>query len=59
MALLINRNTKINIMTRSKIIMHFGKKREKELLGSSHTKKLKMLNIVKTKLKLNGLKMEH
>jgi hypothetical protein len=29
-------------MNRSKIIMLFGKRREKELLGLSHTKKLKM-----------------
>ena len=39
--------------------MTFGKMREKELLGLSHTKKLKMLNTVKKKLKLNGMKMEH
>ena len=39
--------------------MNFGKMREKELLGLSHTKKLKMLNIVRKKLKLNGMKMEH
>ena len=37
----------------------FWRKKEKELLGLNHTKKLKMLNIVKMKLELNGLKMEH
>ena len=39
--------------------MSFGRKKEKELLGLNHIKKLKMLNIVKKKLKLNGMKMEH
>ena len=39
--------------------MSFGKKKEKEYLGLSHIKKLKMLNTVKKKLELNGMKMEH
>ena len=39
--------------------MSFGKKKEKEYLGLSHTKKLKMLNTAKKKLELNGMKMEH
>ena len=46
-------------MTLLKIIMLSGKKKGKELLGLSLIKKLKMLNIVKMKLELNGLKMEH
>jgi len=37
--------------------MLFGKKREKELLGLNHTRKLKMLSTVEKKLELNGLKM--
>ena len=37
--------------------MSFGKKKEKEYLGLSHTKKLKMLNTAKKKLELNGMKM--
>ena len=40
-------------------MMTFGKLREKELPGSNHIKKLKMLNTVKKKLELNGMKMEH
>ena len=36
----------------------FGEKKVKELLGLSHTQKLKMLNIVKMMLKLNGFTME-
>ena len=39
-------------------MMTFGRLREKELLGSSHTKKLKTLNTAKKKLELNGMKME-
>jgi hypothetical protein len=39
-------------------MMIFGEEKEKELLGLNHTKKLKMLNIVKKKLKLIGFKME-
>ena len=39
--------------------MNFVKNKEKELLGLNRIKKLKMLNIVLKKLKLNGLKMEH
>ena len=35
-------NIKINIKNPLKIIMLFGKKKEKELLGSNHTKKLKI-----------------
>ena len=45
-------------MTLLKIIIRFGKKKEKELLGLNHTKKLKMLNTAKRKLELSGLKME-
>ena len=39
-------------------MMSFGKKREKELLGLSHTKKLKTLNTARKKLELTGFKME-
>ena len=39
--------------------MYFGKKREKELHGLNLIKKLKMLNTVKMKLKLSGMKMAH
>ena len=38
-------------MNQLKIIILSGKKKEKELPGSNHTKKLKMSNIVKMKLK--------
>jgi len=38
--------------------MSFGKKKEKEYLGLSHIKKLKILNTVKKKLESNGMKME-
>tara|TARA_B110001452_G_scaffold87528_1_gene71546 strand:- start:2569 stop:2721 length:153 start_codon:yes stop_codon:yes gene_type:complete len=38
--------------------MLFGKKKEKELHGLNHIKKLKTLSIVKMKLELNGTKME-
>ena len=37
----------------------FGKQKEKELLGLNYIKKLKILNIVKKMLELNGMKMEH
>ena len=37
--------------------MNFGEKKEKELLGLNLIKKLKTLNIVQKKSKLNGLKM--
>jgi hypothetical protein len=37
--------------------MDFGKKKEKELLGLSVTKKLKMLNTVTKMLELNGFMM--
>ena len=40
-------------------MINFGKKREKELRGSNVILKLKMLNIVKTTLKLNGFMTEH
>jgi len=36
-------------MSLLKIIIYFGKKKEKELPGSNHIKKLKILNIVKRK----------
>ena len=39
-------------------MMTFGEKKEKEYLGSSHIKKLKMLNIAKLMLKLNGFMTE-
>jgi hypothetical protein len=39
-------------------MMDFGKKKEKELVGLNLIKKLKMLNIVQKKLRLNGSKME-
>ena len=45
-------------MSLLKIITLFGKKKEKELLGLNHIKKLKMLNIVRMKLELNGMKTE-
>ena len=38
--------------------MDFGKKKEKELLGLSVTKKLKMLNTAVKMSKLNGFMME-
>ena len=38
-------------------MMNFGEKKEKELLGLNLIKKLKTLNIVQKKSKLNGLKM--
>ena len=41
-----------------KIMMVFGKKKEKELSGLNLIKKLKMLNTVKKMLKLNGFMME-
>ena len=47
-----------NIQIQLKMTMRFGKKKEKEYLGLSHTKKLKMLNTAKKKLELNGMKME-
>ena len=50
---------KKNIMIQLKTMMYFGKRKEKELLGLSLTKKLKMLNIVKLMYVLNGMKMEH
>ena len=40
-------------------MINFGKKKEKEFLGSSLIQKLKILNIVKMKLKLNGFTMVH
>ena len=44
-------------MSLLKIIMLFGKKEGKELLGLNLIKKSKMLNIVKMKLELSGLRM--
>ena len=38
--------------------MSFGKKKEKEYLGLSRIKKLKMLNTAKKRLELNGMRME-
>ena len=46
-------------MTLLKTIMRFGKKKEKELRGLNHIRKLKMSSTAKMKLRLNGLKMEH
>jgi len=42
-------NIKKNIASLLRTIIPFGKKKEKELLGSSHIKKSKILNIVKKK----------
>ena len=39
-------------------MMTFGKKKEKEYLGLSHIKRLRMLSIVKKMLELNGMRME-
>ena len=39
-------------------MMSFGEKKEKELLGLNHIRKLKMLNTVPKKLISNGSKME-
>ena len=36
----------------------FGQKKEKEFLGLKNIQKLKMLNIVKTMLRLSGTTME-
>ena len=36
--------------------MNFGEKKEKELLGLNHIKKLKMLNTAQKKLRLIGFK---
>ena len=44
-------------MNQLKIIINFRKKKEKELLGLNLTRKLKILNTVKMRLELNGLKM--
>ena len=49
---------KKNIKIQSKIMTTSGKKKEKELAGLSHIQKLKILNSVNLKLKLNGFMME-
>ena len=46
-------------MSLLKTIMHFGKEREKELLGLNPTKKLKILSTAKRKSELNGMRMVH
>ena len=46
-------------MSLLKIIMLFGKRKEKEFLDKTIQKKLKILNIVKKKLESNGMKMVH
>ena len=42
----------------SRIIMHFGKKREKNFMDKTF-KKIKDVKYSKEEVKLNGLKMEH
>ena len=49
---------KKNINFQSKIMINFGQKKEKELLGLRNIQKLKTLNTVKRKLKSNGFMME-
>ena len=58
MPMSMSRNIKRNISFQSKRTINSGLKKEKELLGSKNIQKLKTLNIVKRKLKLNGFMME-
>ena len=46
-------------MNLSKIIILFGRRKEKELHGLNHTRKSKMSNIAKMKLELSGMKTVH
>ena len=51
--------TKRNIITLLKKMMTFGEKKEKESLGLNLIKKLKILNLAKPMLRLNGFMMEN
>ena len=58
MQLSIKQSMKKNIENLSEIIMTFGQKKEKELLGLNLTQKLKITNIASQMFTLDGFMME-
>ena len=57
--MLIKIATKRNIIILLEKMMTSGEKKEKEFLGLNLIKKLKMLNLIKPMLRLNGFMMEN